>query len=61
MMKPSAKRRRSRAEILEDKAAALKKEQEMKEKLAAWDDLERALEESEKEKEKMKTKYSKFK
>ena len=61
MMKPSAKRRRSRAQILEDKEAALKKDQEIKEKLAAWDDLERALEESEKEREKMKTKYGKYK
>ena len=60
-MKPSAKRRRSRAQILEDKEAALKKEQEIKDKMAAWDDLERALEESEKEKEKMKAKYSKYK
>jgi len=29
--------------------------------LAAWDDIERALEESEREKEKMRSKYSKFK
>ena len=60
-MKASATRRRSKAQILHDKAAALQKEQELKEKLAAWDDLERALEESEKEKEKMRTKYNKFK
>ena len=29
--------------------------------MAAWDDIERALEESEREKEKMRSKYSKFK
>jgi hypothetical protein len=60
-MKASTKRRRSKAQILHDKQAALQKEQEIKEKLAAWDDLEKALEESEKEKEKMKNKYGRFK
>ena len=56
-MKASTKRRRSKAQILHDKEEALRKEIEIKEKLAAWDDLERALEESEREKEKIKAKY----
>ena len=46
-MKATAKRRRSKAQILEEKEAALKKELEMKEKLAAWSQMEAALEESE--------------
>ena len=41
MMKASAKRRRSKAQILEDKSAALKKEREISEKLAAWEKMER--------------------
>ena len=43
-MKASSKRRRSKAQVMEDKQAALRKEQEIQEKLAAWADLERALE-----------------
>lgn len=39
----------------------MKKEAELQEKLAAWDQLEAALEESEKRQEKMKAKYDKFK
>ena len=60
-MKASSKRRRSKAQILEDKALALKKEAELQEKLEAWDRLEAALEESEKKQEKMRVKYDKFK
>ena len=41
MMKASAKRRRSKAQILEDKEAALKKDTEIKQKLAAWEQMER--------------------
>ena len=52
-MKISAKRRRSKAQILDDKQSALKKEAEMKEKLAAWSQLEAALEKSEREREAM--------
>ena len=51
MMKAAAKRRRSKAQILEDKENALKKETEIKEKLAAWSMMEQALEKSEREKE----------
>ena len=46
MMKASAKRRRSKAQILEDKAAALKKEAELEEKLAQWDQMEKSLNEA---------------
>ena len=45
MMKASAKRRRSKAQILEDKASAQKKEAELQEKLAQWDQMEKALKE----------------
>ena len=48
-MKASSTRRRSKAQILEDKQEALKKDTEIKEKLAAWSQLEAALEESERE------------
>ena len=41
MMKSSAKRRRSKAQILEDKATAMKKEAEIQEKLAAWAQMEK--------------------
>ena len=52
-MKASAKRRRSKAQIMEEKEAALRKETELKEKLAAWSQLEAALEKSEREKEEL--------
>ena len=42
-MKASAKRRRSKAQILEDKANALKKEAEIEEKMAQWEQMEREL------------------
>ena len=42
-MKASAVRRRSKAQILEDKEKALAREQEIKDKLAAWDQLTAAL------------------
>ena len=42
-MKASAKRRRSKAQILEDKANALKKEAELQDKLAQWDQMQREL------------------
>ena len=61
LMKASAKRRRSKAQILEDKALAMKKEAELHEKLEAWNRFEAALEESEKRQEKTKAKYDKFK
>ena len=48
-MKASAKRRRSKAQILEDKANALKKEAELQEKLAQWDQMERDLNEFKKQ------------
>ena len=41
MMKSSAKRRRSKAQIFEDKATAMKKEAEIQEKLAAWAQMEK--------------------
>ena len=42
-MKASAKRRRSKAQILEDKANALKREAEIEEKMAQWEQMEREL------------------
>ena len=51
LFKDSAKRRRSKAQILDDKAAELTKRQklekleaEMKEKMTMWDEMEKALE-----------------
>ena len=52
-MKASAKRRRSRAQVLEDKTAALKKEKELKEKLSQWAQMEQALQQSEIEKQQL--------
>ena len=52
-MKASTKRRRSKAQIMEEKEAALRKDTEIKEKLAAWNQLEAALEKSEREKEEL--------
>ena len=51
LMKESANRRRSKVEIEEEKKESARKEQEIREKLAAWTDMERMLEESEKEKD----------
>ena len=48
-MKASAKRRRSKAQILEDKANALKKEAEIEEKMAQWEQMERELREFKKQ------------
>ena len=42
-MKASAKRRRSKAQILEDKTNALKREAEIEEKMAQWEQMEREL------------------
>ena len=39
MMKASAKRRRSKAQIIQDKLDAEKKEAELQEKLAQWDQM----------------------
>jgi len=53
LMKASAVRRRSKAQILEDKEKALAREQEIKDKLAAWDHLTAALQESEMKRQKL--------
>jgi hypothetical protein len=42
-MKASAKRRRSKAQILEEKEAALRKEADIQQKLAMWSQMEAAL------------------
>ena len=47
LIQASASRRRSKAQIEEEKLESVRKEQEIKEKLAAWDQMEAALEESE--------------
>ena len=52
-MKASAKRRRTKAEIEEEKLDTMKKEQEIREKLAAWEQMEAALEESERKNDKL--------
>ena len=59
-MKASATRRRSKAQILEDKAAALAKEKDIAEKLDAWDFLERQLVESEEKEKQMRAKVKKI-
>ena len=46
MMKASAKRRRSKAQIIQDKIDAERKEAELQEKLAQWDQMEKALNEA---------------
>ena len=43
MMKASAKRRRSRAQVLEDKAAAMNKDQELQEKMEQLTQLHEAM------------------
>ena len=48
-MKASAKRQRSKAQILEDKEVALRKEAELQEKLAQWDKMESELNEFKKQ------------
>lgn len=53
LMKASSIRRRSKAQILQDKQAALKKEEDIRHKLAAWDEMEAALEESEQKNKKL--------
>ena len=45
-MKASAKRRRSKAQIIQDKIDAERKEAELQEKLAQWDQMEKALNEA---------------
>ena len=57
-MKASAVRRRTKAQIEEEKANASLKEQEIADKLAAWDRLEMALEESERKKDRMQQQVS---
>ena len=52
-MKASAKRRRSKAQILEDKQKALAREQEIQDKLQAWDQLTAALHDSEMKRQKL--------
>ena len=42
-MKMSAKRRRSKVQILAEKEMALKKDAEIKEKMEAWSQMEAAL------------------
>ena len=60
-MKASSVRRRSKAQILQDKQAALQKEQEIKEKLAAWDELEAELEDANARKKDLEAKLDSFK
>jgi hypothetical protein len=43
-MKSTAQRRRSKAQIKEDKAKEIKQKEEIQAKLLAWDDLEAELE-----------------
>ena len=43
LMKASAKRRRSRAEVLEDRAGTLRKEKELQERLAQIQQMEQAM------------------
>ena len=45
-MKTSAKRKRSKAQIIQDKIDAERKEAELQEKLAQWDQMEKALNEA---------------
>ena len=58
LMKASAARRRTKVQIEEEKLNASLKEQEIQEKLQAWDQLEKALEESEAKQERMKQQVS---
>ena len=51
LMKESSKRRRTKAQIEEEKQESIRKETEIREKLAAWSDMERMLEESERQKD----------
>ena len=53
MMKASAKRRRTKAEIEEEKLESMRKEQEIRQKLEAWEQMEAALEESERKNDKL--------
>ena len=53
MMKAAAKRRRSKRQIQDDKDNALQKEREIQQKLAAWDQMERALQQSEMERQQL--------
>jgi hypothetical protein len=46
-MKATASRRRTKAQIEEEKLDAAKKERDIQAKLAHWDEMEQALEESE--------------
>ena len=48
-MKASAKRRRSKAQILEDKANALQKQAEIEKKMEQWDQMQAELAEYKKE------------
>ena len=45
-MKASAKRRRSKAQIIQDKIDAERKKAELQEKLVQWDQMEKALNEA---------------
>jgi len=45
-MKPSAKRRRSKAQIKEERKQEEQRKEEIQSKLLAWNDLERELEAS---------------
>ena len=49
LMKASAKRRRSKAQILEDKANALQKQAEIEKKMEQWDQMQAELAEYKKE------------
>ena len=53
LIQASASRRRSKAQIEEEKLQSKLKEQEIQEKLAAWDQMEMALEESERKRQRL--------
>ena len=59
-MKASATRRRSKAQILEDKASALAKEKDIAEKLDAWDFMMKQLDDNEEKQDKMRAKWKKI-
>lgn len=57
-MKASSVRRRSKAQILEDKTASQRKEQDIKDKLASWDQMMAALQESEQKRQAMEASHN---
>jgi hypothetical protein len=57
-MKASSSRRRTKAQIEEEKLETARKEQEINDKLAHWDQMEAALEKSERTAEKLRRQSS---